>query len=229
MVELSIIIPAYNEKGTIRKVIDKLRELPLKTQIIVVDDGSTDGTRAVSEKLKYPNLQVIYQPKNQGKGAAIRRGIKDAVGEYTVIQDADWEYSPTDLTLMYQYAVDNLAEVVYGNRFHSQRRFAGMGWANFWGNTLLAALASFLYGQVIHDEATCYKMFKTKVLKNINLKARRFEFCPEVTAKVRKKGYRIHEVPISYQPRTHASGKKLNAAKDGAAAIWTLLKYRLVD
>src|SRR3990167_852673 len=179
--KLSIVIPVYNEATSILKVLDSLKELPIKTEIIVV-------------------------------------------------QDADFEYDPNDLITMFEFALDNDVDVVYGNRFSSKRFYKGMDWKNFLGNNIVLPLvASLLYGQYIPDEATCYKMFRTSVLKSIPLVCKRFEFCPEVTAKVRKKGYRIYNIPIKYMPRTTNAGKKLNALKDGIEAISTLLRFRFFD
>ena len=231
--QLSIVVPVYNEVTSVLEVLNVLLKLPLEKEIIVVDDGSTDGTRDLlkmfSEKNK-DDLEIILMEKNGGKGTALREGFKHITGEYTVVQDADFEYDPQDLILMYQLAKKNDLDVIYGNRFAKKRFYEGMDWKNFLGNNLvLPILASVLYGQYIPDEATCYKMFKTSVLKEVKLECKRFEFCPEVTAKVRKKGYKIYNIPISYFPRTTNAGKKLNALKDGWEAISTLLKYRFSD
>lgn len=229
--KLSIVVPAYNESGTIEKVVDVLESLNINKEIIIINDGSTDETKKKLDELseKYIDLIVIHKP-NGGKGTALREGFLHVTGEYTVVQDADFEYDPHDLVTMLGFAVKNNADVVYGNRFANKRFFEGMDWKNFLGNNVvLPVLASILYGQIINDEATCYKMFRTSVLKSIPLYCNRFEFCPEVTAKVRKKGYKIYEVPILYFPRTTNAGKKLNALKDGLEAVWTLIKYRFVD
>lgn len=231
--ELSIVVPVYNEVNSVIEVLNALLRLPLKKDIVVVDDGSTDGTRELlaefSSKHK-EDLKIIFMQKNGGKGTALREGFKHVVGEYTVIQDADFEYDPNDLILMYQLAKKNDLDVLYGNRFAKKRFYEGMDWKNFLGNNVvLPVIASVLYGQPIPDEATCYKMFKTEVLTSLHLSCKRFEFCPEVTAKVRKKGYKIHNIPISYFPRTTNAGKKLNALKDGYEAVMTLIKYRFTD
>ena len=230
MKELSIVVPVYNEVNSILEVLNILLTLPLKKEIIVVDDGSTDGTREIlkdfSEKHK-DDLKIILMQKNGGKGAALREGFKYVTGEYTVVQDADLEYDPRDFILMYQLAKKNDLDVVYGNRFAKKRFYDGMDWKNFIGNNIvLPLIATVLYGQYIPDEATCYKIFKTEILKKTPLECKRFEFCPEITAKVRKAGYKIHFIPISYFPRTTNAGKKLSALKDGYEAIKTLLKYR---
>ncbi len=230
--KLSIVIPVYNEAGSVLKVLDSLKTLPIETEIIVVDDGSTDGTRTLLDTYSKSNkkIKVILMEQNGGKGTALREGFKHVTGDYTVVQDADFEYDPNDLITMFKFALDNNVDVVYGNRFSSKRFYTGMDWKNFLGNNVVLPLvASLLYGQYIPDEATCYKMFRTSVLKSIPLVCKRFEFCPEVTAKVRKKGYRIYNIPIKYMPRTTNAGKKLNALKDGMEAISTLLRFRFFD
>ena len=230
--KLSIVIPVYNEISSILEVLNTLETLPIKKEIIVVDDGSTDGTRDILKKYEKDNhhVRIYLMKKNGGKGTALREGFKYVSGDYTVVQDADFEYDPNDLVKMFKYAVDNKVDVVYGNRFSEKRFYEGMDWKNFLGNNVVLPLvASLLYGQYIPDEATCYKMFKTEVLKSIPLECKRFEFCPEITAKVRKRKYKIHFIPISYKPRTTNAGKKLNALKDGMEAISTLLKYRSAD
>lgn len=230
--KLSIVIPVYNEAGSVLKVLDSLQELKIEKEIIVVDDGSTDGTRALLHKYDKQNngVRIILMEKNGGKGTALREGFKHVTGDYTVVQDADFEYDPKDLVTMFEFAVVNDVDVVYGNRFSSKRFYSGMDWKNFLGNNVVLPLvASLLYGQYIPDEATCYKMFRTSVLKSIPLVCKRFEFCPEVTAKVRKRGYRIYHLPIRYMPRTTNAGKKLNALKDGLEAILTLLRFRFTD
>jgi len=230
--KLSIVIPVYNEATSILKVLDSLKELPIKTEIIVVDDGSTDGTRTLLDTYSKSNkgIKVILMEQNGGKGTALKEGFTHVTGDYTVVQDADFEYDPNDLITMFEFALDNDVDVVYGNRFSSKRFYKGMDWKNFLGNNIVLPLvASLLYGQYIPDEATCYKMFRTSVLKSIPLVCKRFEFCPEVTAKVRKKGYRIYNIPIKYMPRTTNAGKKLNALKDGVEAISTLLRFRFFD
>jgi glycosyltransferase involved in cell wall biosynthesis len=194
-------------------------------EIIVVDDASSDGTPGIVASLPGPDLKLIRQPRNQGKGAAIRRGLEEASGEIVLIQDADLEYDPADYPKLIAPIEAGQAQVVYGTR---APEFRGMRFRHRAFNWLAARLANLLYRAGISDEATCYKVFRTAVIKQIPLKCRRFEFCPEVTAKLRKRGLRIHEVPISYQARSVGAGKKIRWW-DGVEALWTLIKYRLVN
>ena len=239
MVDLSIVVPVYNEKDTIEEVIRRVRELPLATELIIVDDGSTDGTREVLKRYEEGSprqvgvgpssgIKVIYQFKNQGKGVALREGFKHVSGKYIAIQDADLEYDPEDLIKMYELAQKRRgAVVIYGNRFWVKGRPEGMAWANYIFNKLVAWLATLLFGQRFHDVATCYKMFEAEFLRTFSFRCRGFEFCPEVTAKIRRRGVRIYEVPISYYPRTVAEGKKVKMG-DAFVYLWTLVKYRFL-
>jgi dolichol-phosphate mannosyltransferase len=224
---LSVIMPVYNERDTVRTVIDDVLAAPLslEKELIVVDDGSTDGTTEVLRSLDAHPVKVVVQESNQGKGAAIRRGLREATGDIVIIQDADMEYDPRD----YQKLVDPIlggAQVVYGSRqlgdnTFSYRRF-------YFGGLLLSWLTNLLYGSNITDEPTCYKVFRKDVLDSIELKCKRFEFCPEVTAKVLKRGIKIVERPIAYRPRSISEGKKIRWI-DGLEAIVTLLRYRLFN
>jgi glycosyltransferase involved in cell wall biosynthesis len=224
-VKVSVIIPVYNERDTIAETIARVRGAPVEKEIIVVDDASTDGTAEIVEPLVGPDLKLARQPRNQGKGAAIRRGLQEATGEIVLIQDADLEYDPADYPKLVAPIEAGEADVVYGTR---APRFAGMRLPHRAFNWLAARLANLLYRANITDEATCYKVFRTATLRSIPLNCERFEFCPEVTAKVRKRGIRIHEVPVSYQARSVGAGKKIRWW-DGVEALWALIKYRFVD
>jgi dolichol-phosphate mannosyltransferase len=224
---LSIIMPVYNERDTVRGVIDAVLSAPLSLdkELIIVDDGSTDGTTEVLKAMDLASVKVVIQETNQGKGAAIRRGLREVTGDIVIIQDADMEYDPRD----YQKLVDPIiagAKVVYGSRqlgnnTFSYRRF-------YFGGLFLSWLTNLLYGSRITDEPTCYKVFRKDIIDSIDLKCKRFEFCPEITAKVLKRGIEIIERPISYRPRSISEGKKIRWT-DGLEAIFTLLRYRLFN
>lgn len=222
---ISVIVPVYNERETIAETIRRVRASPGDKEIIIVDDASTDRTPAVVEPLVGPDLKLIRQPSNRGKGAAIRRALEEATGQVVLIQDADLEYDPADYPKLIGPIESGQADVVYGTR---APEFRGMRLPHRVFNWLAARLANLLYRAGITDEATCYKVFRTEIIKSIPLRCERFEFCPEVTAKVRKRGLRIHEVPISYEARSIGAGKKIRWW-DGVEALWTLVKYRFTD
>ena len=225
---VSVIIPAYNEERTIGQVLEALRPLPIEKQIIVVNDGSTDGTSDALEQLrKVHPLTVVHCEENRGKGCAIRNGLPHVQGEAVVIQDADMELSPADLAELLKPLKREDVQVVYGSRFLNGRGNASLH--NFIANRVLATYTNLLYGCRITDESTGYKAFSTELITHLNLTCEGFEFCPEVTAKVLRAGYRIHEVPVSYFPRTKKEGKKLRFWSDGLFAAWTLLKYRFIS
>jgi len=224
-VKVSVIIPAYNERDTIVETISRVRSSPVEKEIIVVDDASADGTPELVESLAGPDLRLLRQPRNQGKGAAIRRGLEAATGDIILIQDADLEYDPADYPKLIAPIESGQADVVYGTR---APQFSGMRLPHRLFNWLAALLANLLYRANITDEATCYKVFRADVIRAIPLKCERFEFCPEITAKVRKRGLRIHEVPVSYQARSIGAGKKIRWW-DGVEALWTLIRYRFTD
>jgi glycosyltransferase involved in cell wall biosynthesis len=228
--ELSVIIPVYNEEKTILKAIEKLLgafKNNTSVQFIIVDDGSTDQTVQLlksSSYLKNDNFIFIFAPKNQGKGAAIRLGLNQAKGEYTIIQDADLEYDPTDiLKLLTKIKAEDL-KVVYGSRNLNKANKTG-AFHYYWGGRAVTTIANILFGQKLTDEPTCYKMFRTDFLQSMPLTCRKFEFCPEVTALVSLEKIRIPELPISYNPRSLKEGKKINWI-DGLQAIWTLIRLR---
>jgi len=222
--KLSVIIPVYNEVNTIAKIIERVKRVLIEKEIIVVDDGSTDGTRGKIDSV--PGIKILKHETNRGKGAAIRTGLAFAFGELVIVQDADLEYDPNDYLELIKPIEEGVADVVYGSRNLGNNK-SGMK-AYKWGGVFLSHLANLLYGLRITDEATGYKLFKTDVLKSLNLKCQRFEFCPEVTAKLAKKKYRIKEVPISYNPRSFAEGKKIKWT-DGVLAIFYLIKFRFFD
>lgn len=221
--KLSVVIPVYNEADTILETLNRVKNVKLDKEIIVVDDCSTDGTRDILKKTTGINL--CFHEKNMGKGMAIRSALKEVTGDIVIIQDADLEYDPNDYYSIIEPIISSKAEVVYGSRFLNGK--PKMNPANYLANRILAVASNVLFSAGITDEATCYKAFKTSLLRNIDLKCRRFEFCPEVTAKIRRIGIKIHEVPITYSSRTMAQGKKINWW-DGVTAIWTLIKYRIV-
>ena len=221
--EVSIIVPAYNEQDTIEDVVLRLLALPLDMEIIVVDDGSTDSTPSILARYA-ARVTVVKNPDPGGKGKAIRAGLKIATGRVVVIQDADLEYRPEELHLVTDPIVAGAASVVYGSRF-SKGMHPSMALPNKVVNVLLALMTRVLYGQWITDEATCYKAVRRDLLGRMDLVCERFEFCPEVTAKVSRLGEKIVEVPISYEPRSVKAGKKIRWT-DGVEAIWTLLRYR---
>lgn len=234
--KLSIIIPVFNEKKTILQVVDRVLAVNIpdfEKEIIVVDDGSTDGTVSELKKTK-KQVKIIFHEKNQGKGAAVKTGIENAEGDYIIIQDADLEYNPEQIKLLSGEIIKKNTKVVYGTRLNRMPHFnkeesRGLFILHYLGNRFLSLITSILYGQWITDMETCYKLFPKSALNNIQLKARGFEFEPEITAKLLKKGYKILEIPISTKPRGYDEGKKLNTVKDGTIALWTLLKYRLID
>ena len=225
---VSVIIPAYNEARTIGQVLAALRALPIEKQIIVVNDGSTDGTAKVLERLRAVHpLTVVHCEENRGKGYAIRSGLSYVQGEVVVIQDADMELSPNDLSELLEPLENGDVQVVYGSRFLNGRGNASLH--NFIANRVLATYTNLLYGCQITDESTGYKVFSAELITRLNLTCEGFEFCPEVTAKILRAGYRIHEVPVAYFPRTKKEGKKLRFWSDGLFAAWTLLKYRFIS
>jgi len=225
---VSVIIPAFNEEQTIGQVLAALRALPLEKQIIVVNDGSTDGTYTVLEELRATHeLTVVHCQENRGKGFAIRSGLPHVKGEVVVIQDADMELAPADLPELLKSLHKENVQVVYGSRFLNGRGNASLH--NFIANRILAIYTNLLYGCRITDESTGYKAFSTELITRLNLTCEGFEFCPEVTAKILRAGYCIDEVPVSYFPRTKKEGKKLRFWSDGLFAAWTLLKYRFIS
>jgi len=228
-VKVSILIPVYNEFSTMPLVLQRVIEAPLpancEKEIVVVDDGSTDGTTELLQQFKNsPPVIVHYSIVNFGKGAAIRQGLARATGDVILIQDGDLEYDPNDYIKVLQPIVNGQADVVYGSRFLG--KFRGMRWTNRLANKILTWTSNIAFHAGITDEATAYKAFRADVVRSIRLRCVRFEFCPEVTAKLRRLGFKIEEVPITYNPRGIAEGKKIRW-QDGVEAFWTLVKYRM--
>lgn len=234
--KLSIIIPVYNEEQTIGEILKRVKNvtLPLQKEIIIVNDSSSDKTERILESMKkrMQGIRVFHHIKNQGKGAAIRTGLKASSGDYVVIQDADLEYNPKDLVRLVAPITSGKTSVVYGTRLkrlpNLQReertpRFV----IHYFGNRFLSLVTSLLYGQWITDMETCYKIFPGEFARKITLNGNGFDFEPEITAKLMKAGYRITEVPIAANPRGYEEGKKLQTVPEGIRAIWTLVKYRV--
>ncbi len=227
---LSVIVPCYNERATVAELLRRVREVPIDgdKEIIVIDDQSTDGSRDIVAKLagEWPEIRQIIQPVNQGKGAAIRRGIDEARGDIVLIQDADLEYDPDDYPKLIQPIVDGHADAVFGSRFEGYPRRVMLFWHRM-GNTFLTFMSNATTNLDLTDMETCYKVFRREVIQSIKLRSNRFGIEPEITAKLAKRGYRIFEVPIAYYGRDYWEGKKINW-KDGFAALWTILRYGLL-
>lgn len=229
--KVSVIIPVYNEFPTFESVLERVCRAPLPPgcakEIIVVDDGSTDGTAQIlGERARAGAIVAHHLTVNFGKGAAVRKGIEIASGDIVIIQDGDLEYDPNDYASLVEPILKGEAQVVYGSRFRGS--VTGMALKYRIANRILTAAANLLYNAAITDEATAYKAFRASLLRGLHLECQRFEFCPEVTAKVRRLGYRIDEVPIDYNGRGVAEGKKIRFS-DGLKALWTLVKYRFVS
>ena len=225
MKKISVIVPVYNEKKTIKTLLERVKAvaLPLEKEIIVVDDGSGDGSTEILKNVD--GIRLIHHTKNKGKGAAVKTGLSHATGDIIIIQDGDLEYDPQDYKELIKPILENKAKVVYGSRMLNKKNKNHSSTSFYLGGITLSFLTNILYSSHITDEPTCYKTFRADIIKTIALESDGFEFCPEVTAKILKKGIKIYEVPIAYNPRSVKDGKKLNW-KDGWRAIFTLLKHR---
>jgi len=223
---LSVVMPVFNERNTIDEIVTRVLAVPLRVQLIVVDDCSTDGTRDLLADLQRRHgFTLLLQERNQGKGAAIRRGFDAATGDIVVIQDADLEYSPEEFPQLVELIVDGRADVVYGSRFLGRHRV--FLFTHYLGNRLLTLLTNILYNTMLTDMETCYKVMRREVLHGLDLRSNGFGIEPEMTAKIFKRGYRVYEVPITYDGRGYDEGKKIGW-KDGVVALWVLMKYRFV-
>jgi len=222
--KLSVIIPVFNEKNTLKTLIDRVQEVLIDKEIIIVDDFSSDGTRDIYPQITANNIKVILQAKNQGKGSAVSTGIAASTGDYVIIQDADLEYDPQDYIKLLEPIKSGKAKVVYGSRFMGNHYFSTF--THKWGNKLLTGITNLLYHGKITDMETCYKLMPANLAKQLNIKSKKFDMEPEITAKVLKRGYKITEVPISYKGRAFSEGKKISWL-DAFSAIWTLIKYRV--
>jgi glycosyltransferase involved in cell wall biosynthesis len=226
--ELSVVIPVFNEVKNITEILKRVRATGLVSEIVVVDDCSQDGTRAILQELNGKDgLSLILHDRNRGKGAAVRTGMQHARGDVILIQDADLEYNPRDYPMLLKPIEEGIADVVYGSRFLGGPRRATMFWHAV-ANQLLTFMTNILYDTILTDMETGYKVFRREVVQGMKLRASRFDFEPEFTAKILKRHHRIYEVPISFAPRDYSEGKKIKL-HDAFAAVWTLLKYRFVD
>ena len=228
--KVSVIIPVYNERSTLEPAVRAVLAVNEADEIVIIDDGSTDGTRDLYPAIAALDdcIRVILHEKNMGKGAAVRTGFANATGEIFLIQDADLEYDPRDYPALLRPIEEGRAAVVYGSRFRGGPTKTMFFW-HMVGNKLLTLVTNIVYNTILSDMETCYKVFRADVVRGIPLRSRGFEFEPEITSKVLKRGYRIYEVPISYNGREFDEGKKLNPWREGPKALYSLLKYRFVD
>jgi glycosyltransferase involved in cell wall biosynthesis len=225
---VSVIIPVFNEEKTLNEIYRRVKSTNLASEIIFINDGSTDGTSLILRELaKEPKVKILKFPDNRGKGAAIKSGINEANGKIIIIQDADLEYDPGDYPKLLKPINEDAADVVYGSRFLGMKRQPFLFW-HFLANKFLTQITNLLYGNHLSDMETGYKVFRKRIFENLSIQANRFNFEPEFTAKVLKKGFRLEEVPVSFSPRKYSEGKKIGI-KDAVVAVWTLIKFRFTD
>jgi glycosyltransferase involved in cell wall biosynthesis len=224
---VSVVMPVFNERPTIDEIVTRVMNAPVRVQLIVVDDGSTDGTREQLASLQANfGFTLVLQPDNRGKGAALRRGFQEVTGEVVVIQDADLEYSPEEYPQLIDLICQGRADVVYGSRFLGRHRV--FLFTHYLGNRVLTTITNMLYNTMLTDMETCYKVMRTEVLRSLTLRSNGFGIEPELTAKIFKRGYRVYEVPITYDGRGYEEGKKITW-RDGIVALGVLLKYRFTE
>jgi glycosyltransferase involved in cell wall biosynthesis len=228
--KLSVVMPVYNENATIREIIDRVLAVPVDKEIVIVDDGSADGTRDVLQALPPEivarGVRVFLHDRNQGKGAAVRTGLRETRGDVVIIQDADLEYDPNDYVPLLAALEAGKGDVIYGTRFHAgAKNFAG---GHYWGNKMLTMFTNLLYGSRLTDMETCYKVLPGKVARSLTIRSDRFNLEPEITARLLKRGLKIGEIPVSYQGRGFDEGKKISW-RDGFAAVAALIRYRFRD
>src|SRR6266545_5938596 len=224
---LSVVMPAYNERQTIEEMIRRVLAVPIRTELIVVDDGSKDGTRDILARLASElTFKLVLQPANGGKGAALRRGFQEVTGDLVIIQDADLEYSPEEFPQLIELICQGRADVVYGSRFLGRHRV--FLFTHYLGNRVMTLATNILYNTMLTDMETCYKAMHVDVLRSLTLRSNGFGIEPELTAKIFKRGYRVYEIPITYAGRGYDQGKKITWTA-GFVALWVLLKYRFVE
>jgi glycosyltransferase involved in cell wall biosynthesis len=224
---VSVIMPVFNERGTIEEIVRRVLAVPLRIELIVVDDGSTDGTREILSELQRGHpFKLFRQPSNKGKGAALRRGFSEVTGDVVLVQDADLEYSPEEYPQLIELICQGRADVVYGSRFLGRHRV--FLFTHYLGNRIVTALTNVLYNTMLTDMETGYKAMRSEVARSMTLRSNGFGIEPEMTAKIFKRGYRVYEVPITYDGRGYEEGKKITW-RDGLVALWVLLRYRFSE
>jgi glycosyltransferase involved in cell wall biosynthesis len=228
IMKLSVVMPVYNEQATLREVVSRVLAVPFEVELICVDDGSRDGSREILAELQidHPQIRVMLQPKNMGKGAALRCGIQEATGDFIIIQDADLEYDPSDYPALLGPLIEDKADVVYGSRFLGSGPHRVLYFWHSVGNSILTLISNALTNMNMTDMETCYKVFRREILQSIPIEEDRFGFEPEITVKISKRRLRVYEVGIGYWGRTYEEGKKIGW-RDGFRALWCLLKYSL--